>query len=389
MTAVEKGSPQKAEVALIACPDYEPGRVLQAVRRGVDLLGGIGLFVGAGEKILLKPNLLVAAGPEKAVTTHPSVFRAVTLLCQQARARVSYGDSPAWGSPAAVAAKSGLADVARETGLELADFVTPATVSFGQAVLAKQLILARGVLQADGVISLPKMKSHAFMRITGAVKNQFGCVPGLRKSEFHVKMPTTQHFAAMLSDINRYVKPRLYIMDGVVAMEGNSPRSGTPRRMNVLLMSSDPVALDAVFCRLVDLPPRFVPTMEPAVASGMGTFSDREIDLLGDPPAAFYCPDFDIVRQPPLGFDPSFPYYLKRWISPRPVIDRRLCQSCGICTEICPVEPKAVSPKAGRGGQPVHDYGRCIRCYCCQELCPHGAIRIRRPILSRLIHRYT
>jgi uncharacterized protein (DUF362 family)/Pyruvate/2-oxoacid:ferredoxin oxidoreductase delta subunit len=387
MSAAANGPTRKAQVSLVECPDYEPDRVFRAVRRGIDLLGGIGLFVGAGERILLKPNLLVAAGPEKAVTTHPSVFRAVALLCLQGGARVSYGDSPAWGSPAGVAAKSGLAAVASELGLQLADFTTPATVSFGQAMLAKQLILARGALQADGVISLPKMKSHAFMRITGAVKNQFGCVPGLRKSEFHVKMPTTRHFAAMLTDINRYLKPRLYVMDGVVAMEGNSPRSGTPRRMNVLLVSSDPVALDAVFCRMLDLPPPFVPTMEPAVASGMGTFSDQEIDLLGDPPSAFFSPDFDIVRRPPLGFDPSFPYYLKRWISPRPVIDRRLCQNCGICIKICPVDPKAVLAKAGGDDKPVHDYGRCIRCYCCQELCPHGAISIRRPLLSRLVHR--
>ena len=388
MPGSKAGISPKALVSLVKCRDYDPERVFQAVRKGVDLLGGMGRFVSASEKIVLKPNLLVAAGPEKAVTTHPAVFRAVARLCLESKARVSFGDSPAWGSPASVAAKAGLAAVAREIGLDQVDFSTPATVSFNQAIIAKQLILARGALEADGIISIPKMKSHAFMRITGAVKNQFGCVPGLRKSEFHVKMPTTEHFAAMLTDINRYLKPRLYVMDGIVAMEGNSPRSGTPRQMNALLFSSDPVALDAIFCRLLDLSPDYVPTMKPAAECGMGTYLESEIQLCGDPISSLVCPDFDIVRQPPIKFDPSFPYYLKNQISPRPVIDYQLCQNCGICTQICPLEPKAVrSADAAIETKPSYDYRRCIRCYCCQELCPHGAISIKRPLLSRLIHR--
>jgi uncharacterized protein (DUF362 family)/Pyruvate/2-oxoacid:ferredoxin oxidoreductase delta subunit len=388
MIAAEKALPQKAKVSLVECRDYDPERVLAAVRKGVGLLGGIGRFVTATEKIILKPNLLVAVAPEKAVTTHPSLLRAVALLCLENKARVSFGDSPAWGSPQSVAAKAGLDAVAREIGLELADFHTPATVSFNQAMIAKQLVLARGVLEADGIISLAKMKTHAFMRITGAIKNQFGCVPGLRKGEFHVKMPSTDHFAAMLVDINRFLKPRLYVMDGIVAMEGNSPRSGTPRRMNVLLFSSDPVALDAVFCRLIHLSPEHVPTMKPAADSGMGTYLESEIEICGDPFSHLVCRDFDVIRQAPISMDPSFPYYLKNWISPRPYIDRRLCKNCGTCTGICPLEPKAVRPTiAGKENKPSYDYRRCIRCYCCQEVCPHGAITIKRPLLSRLIHR--
>jgi uncharacterized protein (DUF362 family)/Pyruvate/2-oxoacid:ferredoxin oxidoreductase delta subunit len=388
MVAPETAIPATAKVSMVKCPDYEPERVFQAVAKGIDLLGGIGRFVSAAEKIVLKPNLLVAAAPEKAVTTHPAVLRAVALLCLQNKAKVSFGDSPAWGSPQTVAAKAGLQAIAGELGLELADFQTPATVSFNQALVAKQLVLARGALEADGIISLAKMKGHAFMRVTGAIKNQFGCVPGLLKGEFHVKMPGTKHFAAMLVDINRYLKPRLYVMDGIVAMEGNSPRSGKPRRMNVLLFSSDPVALDAVFCRLIDLSPEHVPTMKPAAACGMGTFLEPEIELCGDPFSDLFCPDFDVLRQPPLDIDPAFPHFLKNWISPRPVIDYQLCQNCGSCTDICPVEPKAVRPAdARKETKPSYDYQRCIRCYCCQELCPYGAIAIKRPLLSRLIHR--
>jgi Pyruvate/2-oxoacid:ferredoxin oxidoreductase delta subunit len=201
-------------------------------------------------------------------------------------------------------------------------------------------------------------------------------------------MPQAEHFAAMLVDINRFLKPRLFILDGIVAMEGNGPKSGNPRKVNALLFSSDPVALDAVFCRLIHLSPEYVPTMKPGRESGLGTYLDSEIQLCGDSILDLACPDFDVVRRPAVTFDRAFPYYLKNWISPRPVIDYLLCENCGVCSEVCPLQPKAVRRADNRKGtKPSYDYNRCIRCYCCQELCPHGAIAIKRPLLSRIIHR--
>jgi len=89
------------------------------------------------------------------------------------------------------------------------------------------------------------MKTHGFQRMTGAVKNQFGCIPGALKGEFHVKVPDASNFAKMLIDLNTYIHPRLYVMDGIIAMEGNGPRGGTPKKMNVILFSTDPIALDS------------------------------------------------------------------------------------------------------------------------------------------------
>ena len=377
----------KAKVALIECPGYDEELVLRSLRRGIDLLGGISRFARPSEKILLKPNILNGAVPEKCVTTHPSVLKAMGVLCQESGSRVSFGDSPGFGSARGAAAKSGLAAAAGEIGMAQADFSTPVQVSFKEAWIAKQLILAKGALETDGIISLAKMKTHGFMRITGAVKNQFGCVPGIRKGEFHVKMPQAGHFAAMLVDINRYLKPRLYVLDGIVAMEGNGPGSGSPRLMKVLLVSSDPVALDAVFCRLIRLPARFVPTMKAAVASDLGTSADEEIEICGDDLSRLVAPDFKVIRRAAVPFDRSFPYFLKKWITPRPFIEDSLCTNCGICSEVCPLEPKAVRSLAdGRTPQPAFDYKHCIRCYCCQEMCPTAAIAIKRPLLSRVIH---
>ncbi|HUU06068.1 MAG TPA: DUF362 domain-containing protein [Patescibacteria group bacterium] len=388
MRAAKNSPLVKAKVALIECPDYSEELVSRALRKGIDLLGGITRFARPGERILLKPNILNGAAPEKCVTTHPSVLKAMGLLCQENGSRVSFGDSPGFVNARDAAAKSGLAAVAGELGMEQADFNTPVQVSFKEALIAKQLILAKGALETDGIISLAKMKTHGFMRITGAVKNQFGCVPGIRKGEYHVKMPRNEHFASMLVDINRYLKPRLYVLDGIMAMEGNGPGSGSPRKMKVLVLSSDPVALDAVFCKLIRLPAPYVPTMKAASASGLGTFADEEIEICGDELSHLVASDFKVIRQSAVPFDRAFPYYLKKWITPRPFIDGSLCNNCEVCTEVCPLELKAVRRQPGdKNPHPLYDYERCIRCFCCQEMCPSGAITIKRPILSRVIHR--
>ena len=378
----------KSSVAVVACADYQYENVRAAVRRGMALLGGIDRFARAGENILLKPNLLAGDEPQKAVTTHPAVFRAVIEAFQEKGARLSFGDSPGFGSLRHVAARAGLVPIAQEYGVKQADFQTAAQISFPEALIARQLELARSALETDGIVNLPKMKTHGLLRITGAIKNLLGCVPGLRKSEFHLKMPKISHFAAMLVDLARALKPRLHIMDGLVAMDGNGPRAGALQPMKTLLLSEDPVALDTVFCRLIALPPSYVPTLESGRQSGLGTCREDEIELLGDPLRNLARSDFEVVRRPADDAAGSFPVFLKNWVSPRPVIDYERCVNCGTCVQICPTSPKALarSPEIVQG-KPFYDYLQCIRCYCCQETCPHSAIRIHTPPLGRLIHR--
>lgn len=379
-----------SRVAVTRCESYDEAKVRTAVRKGIELLGGVSVFARPGEKILLKPNLLAGDKPNKAVTTHPSVFKAVGEIFKESGAAVLYGDSPGKGNPERIARLAGIKEVADALEIALADFRTPVKVSYPEALLAKQLSPAAGVLDADGIISLPKMKTHGFTRITGAVKNQFGCLPGLQKSEFHVKMPDIFDFSRVLVDINTYLKPRLYIMDGIVAMEGNGPRGGEPVEMNVLLFSSDPVALDAVFCRLIDLKPEYVPFMAFGEESGLGTYKWENIELVGDPIEGLINKHFKTVRRPPDQWVSThyFPPFLKNVISPRPVINYERCVNCGSCVLQCPVTPKAVDwPEGDREKKPVYHYNQCIRCYCCQEICPEKAITIKTPLLGRLIHR--
>ncbi len=81
-------------------------------------------------------------------------------------------------------------------------------------------------LDCDALISVSKMKTHALERITGAVKNQYGCISGVYKKLGHTQYPNAESFAHMLIELNQKVAPRLYICDGIVAMEGNGPTSG-------------------------------------------------------------------------------------------------------------------------------------------------------------------
>lgn len=381
----------QSRVAIIRCEDYKNNRVEQAVRKGIRMLGGPAGFVKPGEKILLKPNLLAGESPQRAVTVHPAVFKAVAGLFQQQGADLVYGDSPGIGRPRKVALLTGIKKVADEMEIPLADFQTGVKVKCNGAVAAREFKIAAGVVESDGLISISKMKTHGLTRITGAVKNQFGCIPGLTKAEYHVKMADIYDFSAVLADLNLCIKPRLHIMDGIVAMEGNGPRSGDPRKMKVMLFSTDPVALDTVFCRLIDLNPEFVPYLRIACEAGLGTDRWEEIKILGDSVDSLICRDFNATRLPPVRHISSklLPGFLKQLVSPRPVFDYRLCSRCGQCIQQCPMTPKAVgwnSQKPKSSPKPVYDYQQCIRCYCCQEICPERAIFIRIPLPGKILY---
>jgi uncharacterized protein (DUF362 family)/NAD-dependent dihydropyrimidine dehydrogenase PreA subunit len=377
----------KSRVALVRCEDYGDGGVYEAVKRGIALLGGVSVFAMAAEKILLKPNMLIASAPDRCVTTHPSVFGAVAKVFKEAGASVSYGDSPSFGGLEMTSRACGIKAVAERLRVPQADFAHGREVSHREAIMVKRLTLANGVLDAGGVISLSKLKTHGLTRLTGAVKNQFGCVPGILKGQYHAKMADPDNFAVMLVDISTYVRPRLYVMDAVMAMEGNGPRNGRPRRMNALLFSTDPVALDAVACRMIDLDPEHVPTSRPGEQSGLGTYHAENIEILGDDVREFVLKDFDAVRQPPDRHSEGRLFmFIRNRLTPRPAIDPGKCTACGTCVKMCPIGPTALDWMKLEGGKrPRYNYGKCIRCYCCQETCPEGAIVIKRPLASRIL----
>jgi uncharacterized protein (DUF362 family)/ferredoxin len=374
----------KSRVAIIRCHNYDQTSVSKAVSEGIDLLGGVARFATPEEQILLKPNVLTGDQPAKLISPHPTVMRAVAKIFRERNARLTYGDSPGFGKPEVALRKAGLAAAAEEYGARMANFTDGREMSYPNSPFTRRFFLTEGALDCDGIVSIGKFKSHALTRLTGAVKNQFGCVAGMSKANFHLKLQDPQDFGRMLAALTVCLKPRLYVIDGIVAMQGNGPRSGDPCPMKVLLLSTDPIALDAVMCRLVELDPTVVPTNLPGKEFGLGTYVEEEVEILGDSleplvNGSFAVNRAAVKRQLP----PALGALVNNLVGPRPVIDKRLCTRCGTCVDVCPVTPKAVDWVAGaRGRPPSHDYNRCIRCYCCQELCPEKAIRVRKGLFG-------
>ena len=377
-------------VSLQHVPTYDPQSVLHAMRECLAPWGGMGAFVRPGQRVLVKPNLLIGFAPEKAVTTHPAVVRAAILLAQEAGGTVVVGDSPGVGRLASAVRSAGLAPVLEETGVTLGDFTAPVEFDVPRHRVAARLTLSRAVTQADVIITLPKLKTHGQMVFTGALKNQFGLIPGTLKSQWHFRLQRREWLAALLLDIHRAARPALAIMDGVVGMEGKGPSGGRPRPIGALLASPDLAALDTVACLLINLEPRLVPSLEAARREGAGATALSDIAVVGADWRALRVPDFENVSKlEDLRRILPLPSGILNWIrehwTARPRIVEARCTQCGVCEEGCPVTPVAIHPDAPRPQQIDDD--TCIRCYCCHEFCPNNAIDLYRPGLLGSLRR--
>ncbi len=376
---------QKSKVILLPCESYDDELVYRQIKKGLSVLGGLSSFVREEEKILLKPNLLKRAEVERAVITHPVVMGALArILQEEGYNNVKMGDSCGIGQTGKVIAGTGMDTYMDKYQVSVEDFTQGQQVSYREGRQAKEFVLAREVCEADAIFNVCKMKTHALERITGAVKNMYGCVWGLHKAKGHTLYPSADSFARMLVDLNQLLRPRLYLMDGIVAMEGNGPGSGDPVPMKVLLISEDPVALDTVFCHLIHLKPELVPTNYHGEKMGLGNMQEDKIELyceeekisLSEAFSRFGNPDFAVDRKTRNGGWKRFARFFNLF-QKKPYIDESLCVRCGICVESCPVEGKAVRFDNGREHAHVYDYRKCIRCFCCQEMCPKKAVKVK------------
>ena len=374
-----------SKVVVLNCPTYDPEMIYQKLSSGIKLLGGIERFIPKQSRVLVNPNTLVGIHPDKAATTHPAVLDGVFRILKEAGYSLTYGDSPGFGDVSRVMKKCGLQDVADKYNVPLGDFTYGKTVHYPEGIVAKQFEIANAVLDSDAIVNVAKMKAHAFQRITGAIKNPFGCIVGLEKGLMHGRYTNAHNFAEMIIDLDNYLNVNFHIMDGIVAMEGNGPRNGNPVPMNVILMSDDPVALDTVFCQLVDLNPMIIPTITYGKKYGLGDY--EHIELLGDPIEPLIQPAFDIDRDTIKQSEKSNFTVLRQFVIRRPVILEDICKKCGVCVEVCPIEGKAVNfANNDNTNPPVYDYDKCIRCYCCQEMCPYDAITTETPFLGKVAY---
>jgi uncharacterized protein (DUF362 family)/ferredoxin len=391
-------------VAVVKCDDYKREKVVAAVRRAIDLIGGIGAFVSPGQKVFLKFNLLHGSAPETCVTTHPEVVYAMARLLKEHGCEVLLGDSPGSGSLYTESslrkgyAASGYDKVAEELGIPLNNDTGYRDVPAPESRTIKRFPIIVPALDCDALVVVSKAKTHSSTFFTGAAKNIFGVIPGLEKPTYHARLPDPGTFGRMIVDLNDVVKPKLQVMDAIIGMEGDGPHTGTPRKIGAVLASADYSAIDVATCRLMSIDPLRVPTIAAAVERGYLRGDLSDVSLTGDSIDGLIVKDF---LGPSTYLGPGsnkagsrrksrklsrmlFPivFAVANESTPRPVIHAKTCVSCLKCVRSCPMKTIAVVDK-----KPRIDYKKCIKCYCCHEMCDSQAISLERSMAGKVLVR--
>jgi len=358
------------KVALVKCSSYNTEEIYQKVQSLIDLLGGIKSFIRSGQKVLIKPNILAPFKIERAATTHPAMVEAAILLVKQSGGKPYVGESPGAGSAEYCAKAAGILDICKKHRVRFVDLKTPVEVENPQGQRFKKIYIAKEIDEFDAIINVPKWKTHGLTSITGAVKNLYGCVPGLLKSQYHYKIRTRPEFCELIIDIYRFFKEKvkLCILDGVVAMEGEGPSAGNPYPLGLIGISTDQMAVDQVFSEICGIDPKSVPIIE----------YQKDIEVIGEK-----------IRAPGFKYYESLPegvlhlgllgQILNIFFREKPVILENKCTKCATCVMVCASRAILNEMKI--------DYGKCVRCFCCAEFCPEKAIIIKRNPAIHFINR--
>ncbi|HAV43635.1 TPA: hypothetical protein DCX15_06460 [bacterium] len=357
------------KVALFQVKSYEG--VEEKIREGIEAMGGISQFAKKGDKVLLKPNLLGFYRPERGITTHPSIVKAVARIVRECGATPIIADSPGMGISYTQCSLKKLYEVCGITMIEEAVLnYDTRTSKLGH------FEIIRPVIDCNLIINIPKLKTHALTVLTGAVKNLYGLIPGLSKLSYHLTHRDTESFSRLLFELLEVIeKPQLAIVDGIIGMDGDGPMDGNLRNVGVIIISDTPILADLIALKIVGIPCSLLP--------GHKKRQDllKSAELFGDPLSR-------LILKEPFILPKSIPScewlsFLKPLLTATPVI-RKDCNGCGTCVNVC--LQGAIRLEQGRAS--IEDR-LCIRCYCCQESCPNQAIALKRSILYRFILRIT
>jgi uncharacterized protein (DUF362 family)/NAD-dependent dihydropyrimidine dehydrogenase PreA subunit len=348
------------------CREYRADKVAAFLERGLTALG-LDDSIKTGDRVLLKPNLVTARTPEKAVTTHPEIIRGVAMVLRDCGARLFLGDSPGFGSLERCLERSGIGAVLREMDITPVSFDREEVIHEPDHLVAKRLPLAVAAFAYDRVVNLPKLKTHSMMEITLAVKNLFGFVIGLNKAGWHLRAGHDRRlFARIMIDIHQQVAPAWNLVDGIVGMEGEGPTSGRPRACGLLALGADALQLDYLIEKWVGFSSPS-PLSREALELGL---LPAEVFSAGGPAATE--PLYPRLQPAPGSGSPALPGHRlwRKIFVRRPKITPSRCRRCGVCVEHCPAGAMSLA------NEKINiRYRDCISCYCCQELCPYGAVK--------------
>lgn len=269
---------EKSTVSIVR---IEEDQVLRAVRKAVDLIGGIEEVVSPGEKVLLNPNwCVVPAEPKVGVVTNPLVVRAVADLVKEAGASPFIGDSAARGVDTdLVIEATGYADL-RKQGYEVVNLEKGNVINLDcpEAKLLKTMKTFELVTQVDKIIDIPLCKTHDSAEATLGLKNMKGLLHDDLKSKLH-----REGLYDGVVDVNARFTPDLVVVDGTWAMEGLGPMYGLPLKLDLILASRDVVAGDAVAGYMMGFEPAELLITQYAYERGLGEMDLSKIRVVGEP----------------------------------------------------------------------------------------------------------
>lgn len=372
-----------AKVFVTRASSYEEGELLSALEAVADGAGGWDAIAPLGKPVLIKPNLMAAREPARAVTTHPALVEVLASVLKRRGREVSIGDSPAGAVKGIkrVWENTGAAKAAVNAGVPLVSFEAGRSVARAVSSRFVDEVRVAGASEGASVISVAKLKTHFLTIITGAVKNCLGIIPGLAKSELHRLAPHPDDFAELLVDLLPALKPAFTFVDGIVGLEGDGPASGETRDFNLLVGGENPAAVDVVLARILGLDITDVPTVRISVERGL-TPAEPKIVFIN---AGITDLVFDDVATPGSLWVRHLPRPVLRFAGRqfviRPFVDAEKCTGCRRCAESCPVGAAAM-----KGDVAEIDASKCIQCLCCYETCSDEAVYLRPSRAARLYY---
>lgn len=372
-----------AKVFIARTSSYEEGELLSAVEAIAEGAGGWDAIAPPERPALVKPNLMAAREPARAVTTHPALIEVLATVLKRRGREVSIGDSPAGAVKGIkrVWENTGAATAANNAGVPLVSFEAGGSVA--RPVGGRFLDEVRVASACDGasVISVAKLKTHFLTIITGGVKNCLGVIPGLAKAELHRLAPHPDDFAELLVDLLPALEPAFTFVDGIVGLEGDGPASGEPRDFNLLVGGENAAAVDVVLAGILGFDVADVPTVRISIERGL-TPAEPEIVLINARATDLV---FDDVAAPGSLWLRHLPRpvlkFAGRQFVIRPAVAAEKCTGCRRCADSCPVDAAVME-----GEVAVINSSKCIQCLCCYETCSDEAVYLKPSRAARLYY---
>jgi uncharacterized protein (DUF362 family) len=280
--ATERRSLPRARVFVARGQRYD-GPLATVIQDGLRACG-VDSAAFKGKRVLLKPNLVEPAKDRPQMTTHPAVIVAAVEVFRGWGATVEVGEGPGHLRDSQfVLDESYVGEALRSERLEFADLNYQPTAwraNSGQASTLAGLHLPKSVVEADYVVSIPKLKTHHWVGMTCSLKNLYGVVPGLKygwpKNVLHHHgIPETVY------DINCMVPQTLAIVDGIDCMEGDGPILGGSKPMGLILAGANLTSIDATAARIIGMAPERMAYLNLA-ADRLGPVEERRIIQCGE-----------------------------------------------------------------------------------------------------------